>query len=114
MLSQQQAKREEMAGKCSDVCLFIQLASPEKAQQATQEVLRERLKGVRFHFLTGDINKVLLSRSSYANKFSAITVGHRHVHLVEKQHGLSRVAAPGSVLTLETVKYMLQLTGKQV
>ena len=64
------------------------LAGKHAANFAAQKVLRERLKGVRFRFLTGDTSKVLLGRSSYANKLSAITVGHRHVHLVKKQHGL--------------------------
>ena len=47
--------------------------------------------------------------------FSAITVGQQqHAHLVEKQHGLANLAAPGAVLAVETGKYMLQLTSKQV
>ena len=76
--------------------------------------MAERCKHAKFHFITGDINKLLLSRSKYAGIFSAITVGHRHVHLVDREHGLARVAAAGAVLAVETVKYMLQLTSKQV
>ena len=76
--------------------------------------MRERCKRVKVHFLTGDIKKLLLGRSKYAGMMSAVTLGHRHVHLLDKEHGLSRVAAPGAVLAAETAKYMLQLTSKQV
>ena len=76
--------------------------------------MTDRCKRVKMHFLTGDIKKLLLSRSKYAGMMSAITLGHRHVHLLDKEHGLSRVAAPGAVLAAETAKYILQLTTKQV
>lgn len=74
----------------------------------------DRCKRVKIHFVTGDIRKLLLSRSKYGGMFSAITVGQQHVHLLDKQHGLASVAAPGAVLAVETAKYMLQLTSKQV
>ena len=76
--------------------------------------MQNRCKRVKFHFLTGDIKKLLLSRTKYAAMFSAITIGHRHVHLIDKEHAMSKIAAPGAVLAVESVKYMLQLNSKQV
>ncbi|DBA71332.1 TPA: Dynein assembly factor 3, axonemal [Trebouxia sp. C0005] len=81
---------------------------------ASGAAMTDRCKHVKIHFLTGDIKKLLLSRSKYAGMFSAITVGHRHVHLIDKEHELQKVAAPGAVLAVETAKYMLQLTTQQV
>ncbi|KAL0034805.1 hypothetical protein WJX77_007961 [Trebouxia sp. C0004] len=92
-----------------------QASLQEQAQSdALDAAMTDRCKHVKIHFLTGDIKKLLLSRSKYAGMFSAITVGHRHVHLVDKEHELQKVAAPGAVLAVETAKYMLQLTTKQV
>ncbi|DBB17927.1 TPA: Dynein assembly factor 3, axonemal [Trebouxia sp. C0006] len=92
-----------------------QASAQEQAQSdALDAAMTDRCKHVKIHFLTGDIKKLLLSRSKYAGMFSAITVGHRHVHLVDKEHELQKVAAPGAVLAVETAKYMLQLTSKQV
>lgn len=72
------------------------------------------LKGVKIHLLTGDLKKTLLSRSKYSNLFSAMLIGHRHAHLVDKEHELLNLAFPGALLAVETVKYMLQLNNKQV
>ena len=94
---------------------LLQASAQEQAQSdALDAAMTDRCKHVKIHFLTGDIKKLLLSRSKYAGMFSAITVGHRHVHLVDKEHELQKVAAPGAVLAVETAKYMLQLTSKQV
>ena len=91
------------------------MAAEEQAQSAALDAATmDRCKRVKFHFLTGDIKKLLLSRSKYASMFGGITVGHRHAHLVDKEHGLAQVAAPGALLAVETLKYMLQLTSKQV
>lgn len=91
------------------------VTAEQQAQVAASDAaMLDRCKHVKFHFLTGDIRKLLLSRSKYGGMFSAITVGQQHVHLVEKQHGLVNLAAPGAVLAVETGKYMLQLTSKQV
>ena len=94
----------------------LQTAAEEEQAQAAaiDAAMAARCRNVKIHFLTGDIQKLLLSRSKYAGMFAAITVGHRHVHLIDKQHGLAAVAAPGAVLAVETAKYMLQLTTKQV
>jgi len=93
----------------------LQASAEEQARSdALDAAMTDRCKRVKIHFLTGDIKKLLLSRSKYAGIFSAITVGHRHVHLIDKEHELQKVAAPGAVLAVETAKYMLQLTTKQV
>ncbi len=93
----------------------MQTEAEEQAQAASLDAaMADRCRRVKIHFLTGDIKKLLLSRSKYAGMFSAITVGHRHVHLVDQEHGLAKVAAPGAVLAVETAKYMLQLSSKQV
>lgn len=93
----------------------LQGTSQDEAQSAAHAAaVKERCQCIRLHFLTGDIKKVLLSRGSFAGKFSAITVGHRHLHLVDPDHGLAPVGAPGCLLAVETAKYMLQLTSKQV
>ncbi|KAL3140672.1 Dynein assembly factor 3, axonemal, variant 2 [Trebouxia sp. C0010 RCD-2024] len=87
----------------------------QQAQSASSDAaMLDRCKHVKIHFVTGDIHKLLLGRSKYGSMFSAITVGHRHVHLLEKQHALLGLAAPGALLAVETVKYMLQLSSKQV
>ena len=93
----------------------VQTAAKEQAQAAASDAaMLDRCKHVKIHFMTGDIHKLLLSRSKYGGMFSAITVGQQHVHLIDKQHGLASMAAPGTVLAVETAKYMLQLTSKQV
>lgn len=93
----------------------MQTAAKEQAQAAASDAaLQERCKHAKIHFVTGDIHKMLLGRSKYGGMFSAITIGQQHVHLIDKQHGLASVAAPGAVLAVETAKYMLQLTSKQV
>ena len=74
----------------------------------------ESCKRVKIHLLTGDLKKLLLSRSKYAGMFCAVLLGHRHAHLVDSEHGLIRLAPPGGVLAVETVKNMLQLSSKQV
>ena len=93
----------------------MQTATEKQAQTASSDAaILDRCKHVKIHFMTGDIQKLLLGRSKYGGMFPAITLGHRHVHLLEKQHALAGVAAPGALLAVETVKYMLQLTSKQV
>ena len=72
------------------------------------------LKGVKIHLLTGDLNKTLISRTKYSNLFCAVLIGHRHAHLVDREHQLTKVAFPGALLAVETVRYMLQLNNKQV
>ena len=64
--------------------------------------------------LTGDLKKTLLSRSKYSGLFCAMLIGHRHARLVDKEHELLKMASPGALLAVETVKYMLQLSSKQV
>lgn len=93
----------------------MQTAAEEQAQPASSDTaMLDRCKHVKIHFVTGDIHKLLLRRSKYGSLFSAITVGHRHAHFLEKQHALAGVAAPGALLAVETAKYMLQLASKQV
>lgn len=93
----------------------MQTAAEKQAQAGVSgAAMLDRCKHVKIHFVTGDIHKLLLSRSKYGGMFSAITVGQQHVHLLDKQHGLASVAAPCAVLAVETAKYMLQLTNKQV
>ena len=93
----------------------MQTAAEDQAQAAASDAaMLDRCKHVKIHFVTGDVHKLLLGRSKYGGMFSAITVGQQHVHLLDKQHGLASVAAPSAVLAVETAKYMLQLTSKQV
>lgn len=111
----EQQQHQQLAKTSNPEASTSQPVSQEQAHSdALDASMAERCKHANFHFITGDINKLLLSRSKYAGMFSAITVGHRHVHLVDREHGLARVAAAGAVLAVETVKYMLQLTSKQV
>lgn len=92
----------------------MQTAEQQAQSASSDAAMLDRCKHVKIHFVTGDIHKLLLGRSKYGSMFSAITVGHRHVHLLEKQHALLGLAAPGALLAVETVKYMLQLSSKQV
>lgn len=81
---------------------------------AIDAAMLESCSRVKIHLLTGDLRKLLLSRSKYAGMFCAMLIGHRHAHLVDKEHDLLRLACPGGALAVESVKNMLQLSSKQV
>ncbi|KAK9812777.1 hypothetical protein WJX72_003474 [[Myrmecia] bisecta] len=95
-----------------------QVAAEVDAQRAKEAALdaaaRQRCSHCRIIFLTGDLQKQLTSRAKFAGAFEAITVGSRHIHLLDKERGLAKVAAPGAVLAVENAKYMLQLNQDQV
>lgn len=93
----------------------MQGSGPEQHTPPDQNMaMPESCKRVKIHLLTGDLKKLLLSRPKYAGMFCATLIGHRHAHLVDKEHKLRQLAVPGGVLAVETVKNMLQLSSKQV
>eukprot|EP00195_Chlamydomonas_chlamydogama_P014829 CAMPEP_0202910428 /NCGR_PEP_ID=MMETSP1392-20130828/52055_1 /ASSEMBLY_ACC=CAM_ASM_000868 /TAXON_ID=225041 /ORGANISM="Chlamydomonas chlamydogama, Strain SAG 11-48b" /LENGTH=64 /DNA_ID=CAMNT_0049600543 /DNA_START=66 /DNA_END=256 /DNA_ORIENTATION=- len=49
-----------------------------------------------------------------AGAFDVVSVGHRHIHLLSKEHQLQQVAKAHGLLVAETAHYMLQLKKEQV
>ena len=43
-------------------------------------------------------------RAKFAGAFSALSLGHRHIHFLGPEHGLLKVAAPGAKLVAENAR----------
>lgn len=44
---------------------------------------------------------------------SALTLGHRHIHMLGPEYGLQRVAAPGAQLVAENARWVWRRAGRQ-
>jgi hypothetical protein len=86
------------------------VAELEQATAAVQSLLRS----VRIMLLTGDLKRVLTGKATFAGRFAAATVGHRHVHMLGPEMGLAGVMRPGAPVIAETAANMVQLSNEQV
>jgi hypothetical protein len=90
---------------------------PGSAQSPTDgfpssEAALQALSHAKLTFCTGPLAKALGRRKG--PPFSLVTLGHRHVHLLDPEHGLFDAAGDGAMLLIESCTYMLQLTSAQV
>jgi hypothetical protein len=88
-------------------------------QQAAAELeqltaaVQQLTASVRVFLLTGDLQRSLTGKASYAGRFAAATVGHRHVHLLGPEYGLAGVMQDSAPVLVETAANMVQLNGQQ-
>lgn len=104
---QQQQQQPEAADAAA-----AQQAATELAQMAA--AVQSLLGSVKIVLLTGDLRRVLTGKAGFAGRFSAATVGHRHVHLLGPEVGLADVLRPGAPVFVETAANMVQLNNEQV
>lgn len=95
-------------------------AEVEAAQQvllaeeaALNEAAATRLGRVTVHLMCGDFGKQVADKRKLAGLFSAATVGNRHMHLLQAEHGLSKVLSSGAAMAAESLKYMVNVKTEQ-
>ncbi len=62
--------------------------------------------------MTAPLRKALSKHQG--TPITLVTVGLRHVHMLNQEHGLFEAVAEGCLLLFESATYMLQLTTEQV
>ncbi|KXZ43299.1 hypothetical protein GPECTOR_95g688 [Gonium pectorale] len=88
-------------------------AALRAAEAAQDGAARRRAARFRLVLLTGDLAKGVTGRAKFAGAFSALTLGHRHAHLLGPEGGLLKAAAPGAAIVAENARHVLQLTREQ-
>ncbi|GFR44767.1 hypothetical protein Agub_g6098 [Astrephomene gubernaculifera] len=93
------------------------MAEEEAALRAEEAALdsaaQQRATRFRLQLVTGDLTRVVTGRPKYAGCFAALSLGHRHMHLLAGEAGLLRAAAPGALLIAENARHVLQLNKEQ-
>ncbi|PNH02753.1 Dynein assembly factor 3, axonemal, partial [Tetrabaena socialis] len=88
------------------------MAQTEEAALRAEEAqldaaARQRAVRFRIQLVTGDLVKLVTGRAKYAGAFSALSLGHRHVHMLAAEAGgLARAAAPGARLAAENARHV--------
>lgn len=88
------------------------VADAEVAQTAA--AVQALLRSVRITLLTGDLQRSLTGKASFAQRFAGVTLGHRHMQMLGREYGLAGVLQRGAPVWVETAANMVQLSREQV